>query len=134
MIFAPTTNIRLALIVRPVPPVKLPPVRALTKNLSAKYLPLQVRMKKGTGRRKKKQALVAARDKKTEPTSPSGQTEGYWQNQGYNPADVAYIMAFGITALLATVVVVVEVVPLPQWLKLYKLRRFGPAPAPRQRT
>ena len=43
-------------------------------------------------------------------TSPGGQTEGYWQSQGYNPADVAYIMAFGITALLATVVVVVEVV------------------------
>ena len=81
--------------------MKQPPVGALPKHLIAKRLPLQVRMKQRkqrTGRRKKKT------------TSPGGQTEGYWQSQGYNPADVAYIMAFGITALLTTVVVVVEVV------------------------
>ena len=41
-------------------------------------------------------------------TSPGGQTEGYWQSQGYNPADVAYIMAFGMPALLAMLVVVAE--------------------------
>ena len=41
-------------------------------------------------------------------TSPGGKTEGYWQQKGYSPANIAYIMAFGITALLATGVVAAE--------------------------
>ena len=52
------------------------------------------------------EAAYWAPEKKT--TDPDGRTEGYWQSQGYNPADVAYIMAFGITALLATGVVAAE--------------------------
>ena len=43
-----------------------------------------------------------------EKTSPGGKTEGYWQQKGYSPANIAYIMAFGITALLATGVVAAE--------------------------
>ena len=50
MSIAPTTNIRLALVVRPVPPVKQPPVRALPQHVIAKPPPLQVRMKQRTGR------------------------------------------------------------------------------------
>ena len=66
------------------------------------------------GSDKAAEAAYWAPEKKT--TDPDGRTEGYWQSQGYNPADVAYIMAFGIAALLATVVVVVEVLdPCAGW-------------------
>ena len=57
-------------------------------------------------------------------TSPGGQTEGYWQSQGYNPADVALIMAFGVAALLAMAVMMAEM----RWasLKLSILMKAGP--------
>jgi hypothetical protein len=44
---------------------------------------------------------------------------------GWNPADVAYIMAFGITALLTTVVVVVEVFePFDRLIAWWRLQHW----------